>query len=242
MSVRKKGDEAKPKIDVEKELAAIRRILPWIERENAILIFNHLITVAQHGMEAQGLYTHGIVSLSHEACRGTGFHEAFHCVFRTALTEESRQEIYDAMRHDYGIDNPIEAEEFLADEFAKFMVDRVYGRSFIKRVKDFFTHLWCVLRGGHRAHVIMTDLFHLINDGKFATRDFKYEHHVVERRRWWLRVGGKDKNWILNREDCLTSFAYRPPQVQRMLEEAGWTEETFDMLTQEQREKAVRCL
>lgn len=241
-SVRRKGDEAKPKIDINKELEAIRKILPWLERENAIVVLEHLITVGKNGMKAQGLYTHGIVSLSHEACRGTGFHEAFHAVFRTSLTDEKRREIYDAMRRDYGYENPIEAEEFLADEFAKFMVDRVYGTTLVKRVKDFFTHLWCIIRGGYRSRVIMDDLFHKINDGGFATRDVDYEHHIVERRKWWLRVGHKDKDWILNREDYLTSFAARPPHIQSMLEEAGWTEDSFDRLTQEQREKAVRCL
>lgn len=241
-SIRRKSDEAKPKIDINKELEVIRKILPWLERENAIVVCEHLITVGQNGMKAQGMYTHGIVSLSHEACRGTGFHEAFHAVFRTSLTDENRQEIYDAMRHDYGYENPIEAEEFLADEFAKFMVDRVYGTNLIKRVKDFFTHLWCIIRGGRRSRIIMDDLFHKINDGGFATRDINYEHHIVERRKWWLHVGHKDKDWILNREDYLTSFAARPPHIQSMLEEAGWTEDSFDNLTQEQREKAVRCL
>lgn len=241
-SIRRKEDKAKPKIDINKELAVIRKLLPWLERENAILVYDHLITVAQNGMKAQGVYTHGIVSLSHEACRGTGFHEAFHAVFRTSLTDEKRREIYDAMRRDHGFENPIEAEEFLADEFAKFMVDRVYGTSLIKRVKDFFVHLWCVIRGGRRSRIIMDNLFHEINDGGFATRDIEYEHHIVERRKWWLRVAHKDKDWILNREDYLTSFAARPPHVQSMLEEAGWTEDSFDRLTQEQRENAIRCL
>lgn len=242
LSIRRKGDEAKPKIDINKELEVIRKRLPWLERENAIVVYEHLMTVGQNGMKAQGMYTHGIVSLSHEACRGTGFHEAFHAVFRTSLTDENRKEIYDAMRRDYGYENPIEAEEFLADEFAKFMVDRVYGTNLIKRVKDFFTHLWCIIRGGRRSRIIMDDLFHKINDGGFATRDINYDHHIVERRKWWLHVGHKDKDWILNREDYLTSFAARSPQIQSMLEEAGWTEESFDNLTQEQREKAVRCL
>lgn len=241
-SIRGEKDASKPKMDISKEVEALRTRLPWLSRENAIRTVKRLINVGQNGRVAQGLYRQGLIVLSREAVRGTLFHEAFHAVFQTALTEQERQEMTGQISKDFNFVNPIEAEEFLADQFAKYMVDREYGRSLGKRIMDFFEHLWNMLSGRGESLSVMQDLFDKINAGGFANRDFKYENHVLERRKWWVRQGGMTADEVFRREDAMTSFESQPSEVRQMLAEAGWTDDGFNRLTREQREDAIRCL
>lgn len=241
-SLRREKDASKPKVNISKEIEALRTKLPWLSRENAIRTVKCLINVGQNGRVAQGLYRQGLIVLSREAVRGTLFHEAFHAVFQTALTEKERQEMIGQISKDFSFVNPIEAEEFLADQFAKYMVDREYGRSLGKRIMDFFEHLWNMLSERGKSLSVMQDLFDKINAGGFANRGFKYENHVLERRKWWVRQGGMTADEVFKREDAMTSFESQPSDVRQMLAEAGWTEAGFNRLTQEQREDAIRCL
>ena len=67
------------------------------------------------------MYHKGIITLSDIAANGTLYHEAFHAVFDTSLTEEEKASLLDEARKMYGNKSNRELEEDLAEGFREYM-------------------------------------------------------------------------------------------------------------------------
>ena len=70
-----------------------------------------------------GKFADNVIYLSQRAGEGTQYHEAFHAVFRTLITEEERNRLYKISTSKIGRAKPIVHEESMADQFMKWKND-----------------------------------------------------------------------------------------------------------------------
>lgn len=137
--------EATSEEEVEDVKAAeewLKSVLPHIP----VSIRNGLLRI--NDIKAWGMVSNAGITLSNIMAKGTEYHEAFHIVSRYALTEEERSTLYkEASYYTESSDETIN-EEWLAERFREFMIDR---NSLMKRVglsiRNFFRRISNFLRG-----------------------------------------------------------------------------------------------
>lgn len=244
-SVVRQEDVKQPKMDIPKELAALREICPWLSREEAVVIVDHLIETGKKGRVAQGEFINGLIILSSQGVRGTAFHEAFHSIFATALDDKTRDALIQDAKNVFGAKRNAEAEEFLADAFRDYMVDQVYEKTWTRRIKDFFRWLFNLTdsRFEHLTPTILS-VFSQAQNGEFknAGKESFNPYSLRDLRIAEYRRMGYDESQIIFLENARSSFSSRTPEVRRMINEAGITEEAFDMLSENSRDELVACL
>lgn len=230
----KPQDKKAPRINVEYEVAKIREMLPWIAREDAFRIVNGLIMVGNKGAMAQGLFENGIITLSRNAKRGTGFHEAFHYVFNTMMDEQLRQDMIDEVKAKTKTENDEEAEEWLAETFANYMVNRTYPKSLWQKIKEWFDSLLKILSIPHNELTpLMEHVFRVINEEarhETLKSDVQLTHLSAKVR---LSNGEYIKD---------NSFSNLNQETKDKLFEAGITPMEFELLSPDSRKDALGCL
>lgn len=230
----KPQDKKAPRINVEYEVAKIREMLPWIAREDAFRIVNGLIMVGNKGAMAQGLFENGIITLSRNAKRGTGFHEAFHYVFNTMMDEQLRQDMIDEVKAKTKIEDDEEAEEWLAETFANYMVNRTYPKSLWQKIKEWFDSLLKILSIPHNELTpLMEHVFRVINEEarhETLKSDVQLTHLSAKVR---LSNGEYIKD---------NSFSNLNQETKDKLFEAGITPMEFELLSPDSRKDALGCL
>lgn len=230
----KPQDKKAPRINVEYEVAKIREMLPWIAREDAFRIVNGLIMVGNKGAMAQGLFENGIITLSRNAKRGTGFHEAFHYVFNTMMDDQLRQDMIDEVKAKTKIENDEEAEEWLAETFANYMVNRTYPKSLWQKIKEWFDSLLKILSiPNNELTPLMEHVFRVINEEarhETLKSDVQLTHLSAKVR---LSNGEYIKD---------NSFSNLNQETKDKLFEAGITPMEFELLSPDSRKDALGCL
>lgn len=244
-SIVKPGEATAPRVDVAREVAALRKIVPWLTRDEAIMTVDRLMTVAGKGAVAQGAFKSGLMIISTKGVRGTVFHEAFHSIFRTALDEKTRKDMIEDAKEAYGVTRAAEAEECLADAFRDYMVDQVYEKSWTRRIRDFFDWLLNLLDfSGTERYISINRVFDQINSGAYidAGRGKFSDVSLRELRIAEYRMLGYGEDQIRFLERQRGSFSTRGQDVRNMIIEAGYSEESFDALSQKDRDEVVACL
>jgi hypothetical protein len=156
--------------DLSKELRWLTRVLPQFSKEERIQLVKGLMTMEGNNI-ALGMFKNGIIYLNSETQRrGTVYHEAFHAVFDTLLSEEERQVAYNAAREQFGNLDTISLEERLAEDFRQYAEYEEYvpyeglrGKvvKFWRKLKRMVNHLL----GKDTA---INALFYNINRGKLS--------------------------------------------------------------------------
>lgn len=244
LSTVSESDKKKPRIDIDKEVAVLRGIVPYLTRDDALIITERLIEVGKKGLIAQGMFKRGLMTLSRRAVRGTAFHEAFHGIFQTALTDEQRRLMLDDAKKVFGLKMDADAEEALADAFRDYMVDQVYGKSLTRRIADFFRSLFHLTSTSYeRLGPSIRNIFYNAMRGEYreAGRAFTPTDLRSERIAEYRRMG-YSKSEIDYLEGERGKYSNRPTEVRRMLDEAGISEEAFDILNEKSREELIACL
>lgn len=237
-------DRSKPKADYTKEISALRKSVPYLTRDEAVMIVDGLIETGRKGVLAQGKFRDGLMVLSREGVQGTAFHEAFHGVFRTALNDEQRAALLKDAKRLAKTELNSEAEEWLADAFRDYMIDQVYPKSWTQRIKDFFRSLFHLVSMPHyRRSPICRRIFSDINRGSYREAGSQFTLTTLrEERIKEYREMGLDTAAIELIEDSKNSYAARTAEERSMLAEAGISEEAFNLLTPESRDEVIRCL
>ena len=243
-SVISKQDQFKHKADYTKEIAALRNVVPYLTRDEAVMIIDGLIETGRKGVLAQGQFRNGLIILSREGVQGTAFHEAFHGVFRTALNDEQRAAMLKDAKRLAKTELNSEAEEWLADAFRDYMIDQVYPKSWTQRIKDFFRSLFRLVSMPHyHRSPICRKIFADINKGSYREAGSQFTVTTLkEERMKEYRDMGLDSAAIELIEDSKSSFAARSVEERSMLAEAGISEDAFNLLDSERRDEIIRCL
>lgn len=149
------------KWSMDKELRKLKRVLPQLSDQERLRIVNGLIDE-----KAWGQFYNGVVTLSNVAARGTSYHEAFHFVSQSLLTERELRRLYKDAAREYGDLDDVELEERLAESFREFMQDYEDSNIFKKTFKT-LKHIIKNLLG---KETVINKLFQDIRRGRLATR------------------------------------------------------------------------
>lgn len=243
-SIRKPTDAKAAKMNKEKEMAAVRRIFPSMTHDECVEFVDDLIEVGSKGLVAQGVFKNGRMVVSKNAVRGTLFHEAFHKIYRTALTEQTQKDLLEDVRRvmdDYGL-NDFQAEEILCDWFRDYMVDQVYGKSWTQRIKDFFRRLFNLVRPGYEGLTSVTlRIFAEAQEGSYDRPRFEYKTVKQERIDEYKRLGLTYREMEIL-ENARNAYDARTEEEKSMLAEAGITRKMFNILSPKSREEIIDCL
>ena len=178
------------------EINHIRSLLPNVIGIN---IAEDYIEVLKNGDLAIGLFKENMIYLSKYATSGTGYHEAFHAVFRTMLSEKERTYLYkEAENHFYNyseqeiktlIDNhsisreeaiKIWYEEKLADEFKDFMLNSGESTySYPKGLKGLFQRLMNWLNHVFNSKTTIKKLFNDIASSNYKNKKVNISRSVA---------------------------------------------------------------
>ena len=178
----------------ESELNYVKRMIPNTPVSTQV----DLARIAKQGSQAAGLFLNGVIYLEKNFQKGTAFHEAFHAVYNSYLTEEERQQIYVAAQAEYGGSSYSEKaklkklyptlstsqlediwlEEQLAEEFERYMIG-IENQSLSKRITAFFKRLLNAIRGITNNKSIMDEMFRNIHKGKYGKRPINYRFNNV---------------------------------------------------------------
>lgn len=237
-------DAFKKKADYSLEIAALRQIVPYLTRDEAVVIVDHLIETGRKGVLAQGRFREGIITLSRMGVQGTAFHEAFHDIFQTALTKEQQRALLADAKRISGEALDSMAEEWLADAFRDYMVDLYYPKSWTQRIKNFFRTLFHLTSSPfYKLSPICRQIFMDINRGEYreAGKNAPLMTLKEARIREYKELGYSPAQ-IRTLERAKNSYSARTEEERSMLADAGISEDAFDALSYERREEVIRCL
>ena len=237
-------DDNKPRIDVDVELKVLREIVPGLTRDEAVMITDRLIETGRKGVVAQGVFKNGLMVLSRQGVRGTAFHEAFHGIYSTALSDEERKSITEEAKRLYGVKTEADAEEAMADAFRDYMVDETYGKSWSRRIRDFFRALFNLSTTSYaRLRPVIFGIFSKIKKGGYINAGMSFSSKTLkESRLEEYRQMGLSRSEIDFLENGRGGYGNRPIEVRQMLDEAGVSEDAFDALSEESRDNLINCL
>lgn len=145
-----------------KELEVISALLPQLSEEDRVRIVDSLIKIPNG--YAWGQFKNGVITIYRKAARGTAYHEAFHYVFNTLLTNEEIKRAYDSMN----MSNPVEAEERMAEDFRRYMQNE---ETFIGRLKNLWSKLRAILNHFNNNWFYMDRLYSDISRSRLANRE-----------------------------------------------------------------------
>jgi len=141
--------------------------LKWLEEKLPYIPVNLLEDVVdlthKYGKEALGVFTNGVIELAKNTPKGVEYHEAFHAVFNSYLSEDQRNKI---------LKDTKKSEELLADDFADYILYNVRPESNL--LNDFFKKIkfWIKEKLGL---LDINDLYSAIDNSYFANRQpFNY--------------------------------------------------------------------
>jgi hypothetical protein len=175
-------------IDMQDEAARIRKLLP---KSIAVNLQKDYIETLSKGHTATGLFRDGVITLMSKAPKGTAYHEAFHAVFRTMLSDQERKSLIaeamgtletptqadlDRLEKTTGITSKAELinlfyEERLADEFADYMeADNKKRLGLSEGIVDFFNRLLSWITDVFSKKSNIDNLFKNISRGKFRNK------------------------------------------------------------------------
>ena len=117
------ADKVRETANTKRELRVIARSLPQLSQKEVIRLHKGLIKInnSKSPAYAWGQFKNGIITLSDTAARGTLYHESFHFVFNSLLTDDEIIKIYDAAKEIYGDKSYLALEEDLAEDFRRYM-------------------------------------------------------------------------------------------------------------------------
>ncbi len=169
----------------------------WFKRtypNTDIQVFEDLSTIQKKGgPEAFGMFSNGLIYLTSDAPIGTIYHEAFHMVLHTMLTDKELKELLAQQR--YVRANKLkktatdeEVEESLTYEFQDMMLtDGEIVNTFTGKIKDFFKRLWNIIeiileRGSLKKGPSIKTMFYRVNRGLYSSFP-KYKRNVTRFRK-----------------------------------------------------------
>ena len=163
------------------------RAKAWVQErfgENSVSIFESAQAIGD--LEVHGYVENGLMHLWSSAEVGTEFHEAYHLVFRTMLSEEQRAGLYaeaektfgkptaseiDALKKQFpNISNEeaykLALEEKMSEEFREYMLTEGDIKSLPAKIGKFFRDLWNYIKAMFSDSLGLKQVYSLISSNK----------------------------------------------------------------------------
>jgi len=177
------------------EIATIGKLLP---KAIAIDLIPSYSEVLKGGYIATAKFQDGIITLSSNAIQGTAFHEAFHAVYRTMLSDSKQKAIMNQatklyakpndtvvnrLKEQYNISDEeaviLSYEEMLADEFAEYMKDTSSYNSLNSGIRSLFDTIIQWIKNVFSNKVLVKQLFEDVAAGKFVDKEVNLSRSVT---------------------------------------------------------------
>ena len=121
---RVEGSSSSSNIDniITDEVEWLSKALPQFSNDVHLAIVKGVNSLATNdGGYAWGKFSDGLITVAEYASRGTLYHEAFHAVVDTLLSDSEYEELFNLGRELYGSKDDLDIEENLAEDFRRFM-------------------------------------------------------------------------------------------------------------------------
>ena len=166
----RKEDSLQQTWNKEKELNWLSKVLPNLSTNDHLRIVDGLIKITKDSNVefAWGMFENGIITLSNQAAEGTTYHEAFHAVANTLLSEDEYNTLFDEAKKKWGNIGEIELEENLAEDFRKYV--QLEETPFIGTVVKIYRLLKHLVQNLFNKEPYINKLFYSINRGTLANR------------------------------------------------------------------------
>jgi len=208
-------DEVRTIWDSNKELSWLNRILPNVNKQGLLSIHEGLIQLANNKL-AWGLFSEAGITLSNIAAEGTTYHEAFHLVFSSMLSDKQQASLYREARTKYGKLSIQELEERMAEDFRNYVSNKSLDETLGTRIKNFFKTIYNIFSKKLHTNPTMEDLFNSIQEGKFSNTPIEIK--------------------------AKSDFESLSTSAQAALMRRGYTSKLWDYLTQEEKDHAKDCM
>lgn len=162
----------------------------WVQErfgENSVSIFESAQTIGD--ADVHGYVENGLMYLWSAAEIGTEFHEAYHLVFRTMLSEEQRTALYAEAEKKFGKPTASEIEtlkkqfpkisaeevyklaleEKMSEEFREYMLAEGEVKSLPAKIAKFFKDLWNFIKAMFSDSLSLKQTYSLISSNRMNT-------------------------------------------------------------------------
>lgn len=158
--------EQERKANIRREKEWLQKNLPMFSTEERLHLIQGLLEIPGEKNWAWGRFEKGIITLSDRAARGTLYHEAFHAVTQTLLSDDELNDLYDAAVKHYKETDVAYVEELLAEDFRRYV--QMEETPVLGPIRRFFRKIMNAIRNlsGYRAPI--QELFYRINNGEFS--------------------------------------------------------------------------
>ena len=222
----------------EEELSWLSRALPQFSLGTRVQIVQGLLQVAGRGNKAWGQYSKGIITLSDVAAEGTTYHEAFHAVFNLMLDSESRKAILAEAKAKYNVENTLELEELLAEDFRRYVMGE-QKQSLGRRILNFFKSLFTKTKHWNSLQPTIMSLYSGIQNGDFSKVDIKNEFNNTD---GTIKTIKESRDFTDTLKDVKhTTWESLDKTTLHELLVKGWTKERFNLISQEEKEMVTLC-
>lgn len=226
----RKVDTSEPykKWNRSQEISWLGRVLPQFNTAERLSIVDGLIKINNDGHPeyAWGRFKNGIITISEGAAMGTVYHEAFHAVSHTLLSEAERTQMYDAARDLYKVNDLLTLEENLAEDFRRYVqLEEAPLGGLVKWFRK-LKHMVLNLVGKES---YIDNLFFRIANGEYASKAVSNADHAQYQRdltKYYLEK---------------TSYKNLSQEDKELLENKGITEEAYKELSLSEREQLFFC-
>ena len=156
--------------DTKEKIGNISSALKWLKTvlpHIPISVYNGILKI--NNVEAWGKVSKAGITLSNILAEGTEYHEAFHIVSRYALTEEERNSLYkEASVLTKSSDNLVN-EEWLAEQFRIYMMNRnSLGKRIKLSIRRFFVRISNFIKGIKEVEPYRNVVFKNIMENKYS--------------------------------------------------------------------------
>lgn len=152
------------------EIEWLKTALPQFDSSERLHIVEGVIKIAnsKNSEYAWGQFKQGVIYIYKGAAKGTLYHEAFHAVTHTLLTNAELNSLYAAAKAKYGNKSKVALEEELAEDFRRYVqFEQDTEASVITR---FFRKLKHFVQGLFGKDRYIDNMFYRISRGKYSKR------------------------------------------------------------------------
>lgn len=164
----------------DQELKWLKKALPNFSNSEHLEILNGLIDIAGEEGKAWGQFKQGVITLSNVAARGTTYHEAFHAVTHSLLSNDERGTLFEEARKQYGDLKLVALEENLAEDFRRYT--QVEELPLLGGIIKVFRKLKHFIKNLFGKEPYLDAIFYRINRGDFGNRTIRNSSVVRNRR------------------------------------------------------------
>lgn len=163
-------------VSVDKEIKWLNAVLPQLATEDKLRLVDGLIKISKEdgGSFAWGQFKQGIITLPKITAKGTVYHEAFHAVVHTLLTDSEVNRLFEAAKDKYGNLDIISLEENLAEDFRRYIQlnELDYNKTKLQRfIDNIFRTIKNIINKIRGKESYIDNLFYRINNGNLSKRN-----------------------------------------------------------------------